>query len=443
MDPTSSKALESALQYLQSHESPHIPSPPQCQKRASVALVLRIRPRSSHKATYDQKKCGAATNSFLERLHNFFSQPWVQQGDPEVLFIRRAARTGDRWTSHVALPGGKSEPDDSDDRATAARETIEETGLDVDTDHCLYVGNLPERIVTTAWGEVPYVNVQLDKNQILDANQPRLMVLCPFVYLMMRDDVPSLNLQSSEVDSSHWVPISVLLSPALRTHERADVSDRLAAQGGQSTRFFLRATLGHMLFAAVELSPSESVYCNLSKDPNSNNQRPTPTTGVPGKILAWWSARSASGGTRLLLWGLTLGIMTDFLELLPPHDAPNLWTWPTFSHWDVRFILWLMTYSFRMRKMRLVVLDNQAESFKADPGDETSQSSEVTWTEFSTQLRKGSPASTIGQMLDGYYVFVRKAIFLALFLRIGLGSMLAAVLYRTYQRRLYNPRSRL
>lgn len=38
-------------------------------------------------------------------LGDLFSEEWVQQGDPHVLFIKRAARIGDRWSAHVALPG--------------------------------------------------------------------------------------------------------------------------------------------------------------------------------------------------------------------------------------------------------------------------------------------------------------------------------------------------
>ena len=79
----------------------------------------------------------------------------MQKGDPEVLFIKRAARSGDRWTGHIALPGGKREPSDPDDRAAATRETEEEVGLDLNADHCIFVGNLPERVITTNWGNTP------------------------------------------------------------------------------------------------------------------------------------------------------------------------------------------------------------------------------------------------------------------------------------------------
>jgi 8-oxo-dGTP pyrophosphatase MutT (NUDIX family) len=79
----------------------------------------------------------------------------VQRGDPEVVFIKRAAREGDRWTSHVALPGGKRDPEDEDDKATAVRETSEEIGLDLNGRDAMFVGNLPERVVSTSWGKVP------------------------------------------------------------------------------------------------------------------------------------------------------------------------------------------------------------------------------------------------------------------------------------------------
>jgi len=89
-------------------------------------------------------------------LDSFFSQTWAQNGDPEVLFIKRAARPGDRWTSHVALPGGKRDPEDADDKATAIRETMEEVGIDLSNEQALFVGNLPQRVITTTdWGNTP------------------------------------------------------------------------------------------------------------------------------------------------------------------------------------------------------------------------------------------------------------------------------------------------
>jgi 8-oxo-dGTP pyrophosphatase MutT (NUDIX family) len=79
----------------------------------------------------------------------------VKHGDPEILFIKRAARVGDKWNGHVALPGGKRDPEDGDDAVTAMREALEEVGIGLDNDNAIAVGNLPQRIVTTSWGKVP------------------------------------------------------------------------------------------------------------------------------------------------------------------------------------------------------------------------------------------------------------------------------------------------
>jgi 8-oxo-dGTP pyrophosphatase MutT (NUDIX family) len=64
---------------------------------------------------------------------------------------------GDKWNGHVALPGGKRDPEDEDDQAAAAREALEEVGIDLSPENAIAVGNLPQRIVTTSWGKVPYV----------------------------------------------------------------------------------------------------------------------------------------------------------------------------------------------------------------------------------------------------------------------------------------------
>ncbi len=50
---------------------------------------------------------------------------------PELLLIRRAEVDRDPWSGHVAWPGGRMEPADPDLAATAVRETLEETGIDL------------------------------------------------------------------------------------------------------------------------------------------------------------------------------------------------------------------------------------------------------------------------------------------------------------------------
>ena len=147
--------LKSVALFLNANLSVHVPNPAGCKKRASVALIVRFKPAFQQKADYDPQKVNSSSRGFNECIDDFFDQDWVQKGDPEVLFIKRAARSGDRWTSHVAFPGGGREPRDPDDVSTSIRETREEIGLDLEKEWCLRVSNLPERVITTAWGKKP------------------------------------------------------------------------------------------------------------------------------------------------------------------------------------------------------------------------------------------------------------------------------------------------
>jgi 8-oxo-dGTP pyrophosphatase MutT (NUDIX family) len=145
------EALKKVLRKLNKSPFPQIANPEGCEKRASVALVLRLRPTYHAQLANVEHSGDATAESNPASLDVFLSQTW--EGDPEVLFIKRAGRTGDRWSGHTALPGGKRDPQDADDLAAAIRETREEVGLDLTQKGCFHVGNLPERVVTTAWGK--------------------------------------------------------------------------------------------------------------------------------------------------------------------------------------------------------------------------------------------------------------------------------------------------
>lgn len=106
-----------------------------------------------------------------------------------VLFIRRAERTGDPWSGHMALPGGRRDPGDADLTATAIRETAEEVGLE-----------LPR---TSLLGS-------------LDDVVPRTPVLPPIAvrpYVFALPQRPTLTL-NPEVAAARWVHLDYLLSPA-------------------------------------------------------------------------------------------------------------------------------------------------------------------------------------------------------------------------------------
>lgn len=93
--------LQHMLNELHQNPYPEVPNPPSCGRRASVALVLRIRPTYGNWPDSVSSQTGNSRTSTTERLDQFFSQSWVQHGDPECVFIKRAARVGDRWTRYV------------------------------------------------------------------------------------------------------------------------------------------------------------------------------------------------------------------------------------------------------------------------------------------------------------------------------------------------------
>lgn len=413
------ESLHSVLLDLLQRPYPYVSNPPGCHKRASVALVLRVRPTYGHWP--DSPPPPSVETTTEKRLENFFSQPWVEHGDPEVLFIKRASRVGDRWTGHVALPGGKRDPEDADDKAAAIRETSEEVGLDLTTDDYLYVGNLPERVVTTSWGSVP------------------LMVLCPFLFLSMRSDSPTLNLQPTEVASTHWVPLRALLSPSTRTVEHVDVSQRLAQRGGFATRLALRSMMGLMRFSAVELVPTESLQSNSAPGLIPEGDAPTPSLYERWK--AWCLSNQADSGSRnrpLLLWGLTLGVLADFLEMLPPHNAVELWKYPTFTSPDLRLLISALTCSLRKRN-KLHVRSGAPSNTAVDSQTAALAVTETTGAKDNcndvgieglgvgryygpTGRSSDGTEYAVGIMLRGYYSKLRTAIYIFLAWRIALGS---------------------
>ncbi|KAL4875542.1 NUDIX hydrolase domain-like protein [Aspergillus karnatakaensis] len=425
------QSLHHVLLELHQNSYPHVPNPPQCKKRASVALVLRVRPTYNHRPDLSSLLRNDATASVTEQLDTFFAQEWVQNGDAEVLFIKRASRVGDRWTGHVALPGGKRDPEDADDRAAAIREASEEVGLDLTTDDCIYVGNLPERVVTSSWGSVP------------------LMVLCPYVFLLTGPDTPPLALQPEEVASTHWVSLNVLLSPSSRTAEHVDMTQRLASQGGLVARLASRTMMGYMQFSAIRLNPTETLQCGTNL---KRGLETVETTIWFQRYTSWFHKPEPSKpNPPLLLWGLTLGILADFLDMLPPHTAVQLWKYPNFTAPDLRLIVNLVTYQLRKRNTHQVKFGARRPSETAIDGEtaalpvielEKDDRNQVgigglgvgRYYGPSDKYPDGS-AYAVGIMLRGYYDKVRLALYIFVVWRVALGSVAAFCFWRYLRRK--------
>jgi len=105
----------------------------------------------------------------------------------ELLLIKRAEQAMDPWSGHMALPGGRRDAGDVDLRATAERETEEETGIEL-----ARTGEL-----LGALDEVPTRHERL----------PRL-VIAPFVLGVPADAVATP--EPREVEAALWVPLSAL-----------------------------------------------------------------------------------------------------------------------------------------------------------------------------------------------------------------------------------------
>ena len=100
-----------------------------------------------------------------------------------VLLIRRAEADGDRWSGHIAFPGGRVGAEDASPRQTAERETLEEVGLDLRGAE--YLGRLDDVAGGTA-----------------------AIVVSAFVYAVR--EAPSLVL-NSEVEEAFWFPMARFL----------------------------------------------------------------------------------------------------------------------------------------------------------------------------------------------------------------------------------------
>jgi 8-oxo-dGTP pyrophosphatase MutT (NUDIX family) len=105
-----------------------------------------------------------------------------------ILLIRRADRSGDPWSGHMALPGGRREPGDPDLAGTAIRETAEEVGVELRREDL--AGSLADVIPRTP--VLPPVAVR------------------PFVFLLPERPAMRLN---AEVAQASWVPVDYLLRP--------------------------------------------------------------------------------------------------------------------------------------------------------------------------------------------------------------------------------------
>lgn len=112
----------------------------------------------------------------------------------EVLMIERAHREGDRWSGHMAFPGGMVDARDTNSLAGAIRETREEVGIDLQT----------QGVMLTRLSDI---------GSHSHAGHRRPLIITPYVFALAQP--PSLQL-NYEVADTEWVPLHFLANRSNR-----------------------------------------------------------------------------------------------------------------------------------------------------------------------------------------------------------------------------------
>lgn len=283
--------MQHALRTIQQLEEHRVELSP---KRASIALIIRV-------PGYSRPNL----------------ETWISDlpasAEPELLFIKRTVDKRDRWSGHIAVPGGRQDPGETD-LETAVRETREEVGIDLDKDG-FYVGALDQRPLKVSWGR-------------------RLaLVLCPFVLVLNNPDA-AMSPQWSEVATCFWYPFSRLFDESYSVHEHVTVGDRVKLSFLPSfLARFIRWQIGDMLFSAIEMHPD-------TIEPSPTDLPPAPPP--PYKV-----------------WGVTLGVLVDLFEIIRPGVFPKAAFLPTMRAWDMRFVIYVISSFSRRSKMRQLAADLQ------------------------------------------------------------------------------------
>lgn len=108
----------------------------------------------------------------------------------EMAFIQRAFNPEDRWSGHIAFPGGRREKHDPTALAAALRETLEEVGVNLHPDELLG---------------------QLHDIQARKSGTHLDFFIRPFVFYTERDF--TITLDASEVADFFWIPIKEIQNP--------------------------------------------------------------------------------------------------------------------------------------------------------------------------------------------------------------------------------------
>jgi 8-oxo-dGTP pyrophosphatase MutT (NUDIX family) len=216
---------------------------------------------------------------------------------PEILYLLRAKRESDPWSGHVAFPGGKREESDHmDSKITAIRETLEEIGVDLNSDTFQYLGRLDD--LRIGFGQK--------------------MVVSPHVFMQLTDREEPYKISESEVQSVRyisipWISQQLALFSQYGTKLRDDSESKNGAHGKEVAMNMSR------LIPVLKKLPPWII--------NSNAM----TAKFPNICLHEHNNLSTKLAHELdedyVLWGLTLKMtvhlfdVAGIFEFYTPHDV--------------------------------------------------------------------------------------------------------------------------
>ena len=187
------------------------------------------------------------------------------------------------------------------------------------------------------------------------------------------------------------------------------------------------------MFSAVMLLPSESLFCDNTQDKILPEPAHLPLTSESLNASSQ-ERKELHSRQNLVLWGLTLGMISDFLQLLDLKGTQRLWSWPTFSHWDIRFYVWLLTRKYRNQKAE----EENAVHEPVSPSSGNGRLSGVDSTSTAVSVRPGGKGLGSGlagaHHLDSYFENMKQAIILAIATRLVGGLALVTWILRKRRR---------
>jgi len=255
-------------------------------KRACICVILRLAPPSSDSKSSTRISPTVETGRWPRLalgncdIHDF-----------EMFFILRATNAWDRWSGHVALPGGRQDVGESD-LETATREVFEEVGL------CL-----------PGLREAEFSGCDTSSFECLGRLNDRPSVpglsVATFVFLQTAVETPPIAIDASEVQACGWSKLDTLLR-----HTSTDVFEFNMEESLLWTTSPLTRHLGRIF----SLSPMYFTRITLNIEPlyvatNSSCSGPLMSTREqPIPVEEETRVRTA-----FFLWGMTLGVVNDLL----------------------------------------------------------------------------------------------------------------------------------